>query len=97
MSDDNNGNHNGNHKNSKINKDNGNDSEDKINEEEDGTHVPNTEEEKSTINEDRALEIINVEFSTLSDFISKEIKKLKNDCFKLIDKTKFETKEEDEN
>jgi hypothetical protein len=52
--------------------------------------------DKILFNEDRAMEIINVEYLTLTEWLTKEVKKLKTDCYKLIDKTDFEIDPDDE-
>lgn len=49
------------------------------------------------LNEDRASELVNVEFVTLTDWVTKEMKKLKNDCFKFIERSEFEVDPDDEN
>ena len=52
--------------------------------------TPQKEKDNVQLNEDRASEIVNVEYVTVSDWITKEMKRLKADCLKMIDKTEFE-------
>ena len=64
---------------------------------EDSTQRDRVDKDKIHLNEDRAFEIINVEYSTLTDWLTKEIKKLRGDCNRLIDKTDFKFDDDDDN
>lgn len=60
------------------------------------SHRDKADKDQIQINEDRALEIINVEFLTVTEWLTKEMKKLRADCNRLIDRTEFDTDEDDD-